>query len=418
MRLLAVCCLLGGCTLTASAENWPAWRGPTGQGRSTEKNLPTTWSPTQNVKWKIPLPDAGNSTPIIWGDRVFLTQATEKGTKRSLWCLDRRDGSKLWEKTVTFLAKEPTHATNPYCSASPVTDGQVVVVSHGSAGVYCYNFAGQELWHRDFGPCHHIWGNAASPVIVGDTVIQNFGPGEQTFLVALKKSDGSERWRIDIPGGQDGRDRSKGWLGSWSTPVLAEWNGRTEVILSWPGVVRGYDPATGQALWSCSGLDKNPTDQLTYTSPLVSERVIVAMAGFGGPAIALRRGGSGDITATHRLWRVTRNPQRIGSGVIIGNHVYTANEPGLACLELQTGKTVWEERVNGGIWGSIVHADGRLYVVSQTGETVVFAPNPNEFELLARNSIGSETTRSSLAVAHGEFFLRTYQHLWCIAEPK
>lgn len=416
MRLLAALCLIPGCVLSASADNWPTWRGPTGLGTSAEKKLPIRWSATENVKWKVALPDAGNSTPIIWGDRLFLTQATEKGTKRSLWCLNRQDGSRLWEKTITFTDKEPTHATNPYCSASPVTDGKIVVVSHGSAGVYCYDFDGRELWHRNLGPCHHIWGNAASPVIDRERVFLNFGPGERTFLLAMKASDGSDLWKVEIPGGQEGSDRAKGWIGSWSTPILTERNGQTELILSWPGVVKGYDPATGKLLWSCSGLAKNPTDQLTYTSPLVSESVIVAMAGFGGPALAFRRGGTGDLTESHRLWRSSsRNPQRIGSGVIVGEYVYSANEPGLSCLELQTGKLVWEERVNGGIWGSIVHADGRLYVTSQTGETVVFAANPQEFELLARNPLGKETTRASLAVSNGELFLRTYRHLWCIA---
>ena len=124
----------------ARADNWPAWRGPTGQGQCAEKNLPVKWSATQNVKWKVPLPDAGNSTPVVWGDKVFLTQATDGGKKRSLWCLSRADGSKLWEKTIEYHHKEPKHDTNTYCAASPVTDGERVVVSYGSAGVYCYDF--------------------------------------------------------------------------------------------------------------------------------------------------------------------------------------------------------------------------------------------------------------------------------------
>jgi outer membrane protein assembly factor BamB len=139
------------------AENWPAWRGPTGQGSCMEKTLPVKWSATENVKWKIALPDEGNSTPIVWGEKIFLTQATDKGKKRSLWCISRKDGTKLWEQTVGFDGEEPKHQTNTYCAASPATDGERIVVSHGSAGVYCYDFDGKELWHRDLGPCRHIW---------------------------------------------------------------------------------------------------------------------------------------------------------------------------------------------------------------------------------------------------------------------
>ena len=179
---------------TASrADNWPMWRGPTGQGTSAEKNLPVQWSTTENVKWKVPLPDEGNSTPVIWGDKVFLTQATDKTTwppkgnnggpasaeTRMLLCLSRSDGMELWRKEVTYKELESTHRTNPFCSASPATDGERVVVSHGSAGVFCYDLGGKELWRRDLGKCEHIWGNASSPIIYRDLAIVNFGPGEQ-----------------------------------------------------------------------------------------------------------------------------------------------------------------------------------------------------------------------------------------------
>jgi outer membrane protein assembly factor BamB len=396
----------------ARADNWPAWRGPTGQGTSAETNLPVKWSATENVKWKVPLPDAGNSTPVVWGDKVFLTQATHKGKKRSLICFARKDGSKLWERMVEYAGQESTHQTNPYCSASPATDGKVVVVSHGSAGVFCYDLDGKELWKRDLGKCDHIWGNAASPVLFQDLVILNFGPGPRTFLAALKKSDGKDAWRVEEKG-----SKPEEYIGSWSTPVVARVGGRTELVMSWPGTVKSYDPATGKLLWSCRGLEKDAAkDKLTYTSPLVTPEVVVALAGFGGSAIGIRTGGTGDVTDTHRLWRVTKNPQRIGSGVVVGDHVYATDEPGLRCIELKTGKTVWQERVAGGVWSSVVHADGRLYVVGQSGETVVFAPKP-EFELIARNPL-KEMTRASLAVSDGELFIRTYKHLWCVAEGK
>ena len=407
------------------ADNWPGWRGPTGQGHSTETGLPVEWSATKNVKWKIPLPDEGNSTPVVWGDRVFVTQATDKtkwpkggnggpasAETRMLLCFNRADGKELWRATVRYTKLESTHPTNPFCSASPATDGERVVVSHGSAGVFCYDFAGKELWRRDLGPAEHIWGNAASPVLYKNLVILNFGPGPRTFLIALDKITGKDVWKVEEKGGKPSE-----YVGSWSTPVIAAPTGRTELIMSWAGAVKSYDPDTGELYWTCHGLEKDgkASDRLTYTSPLVGNGVVVAMAGFGGAAIGVKAGGSGDVTATHRLWRTPRNPQRIGSGVIVGDHVYAVNEPGLVCLELRTGKVVWEEKLGAGIWGSVVHADGRLYVTAQNGETIVYAPKP-EYEPIARNRLDGARTRASIAVSDGELFIRTYKHLWCIAK--
>ncbi|HJZ54119.1 MAG TPA: PQQ-binding-like beta-propeller repeat protein [Gemmataceae bacterium] len=400
--------------LTARADNWPGWRGPTGQGFSTEKNLPVKWSATENVKWKIPLPDTGNSTPIVWGEKVFLTQATEKGKKRSLICFARKDGSKLWEKTVEYDEAEPKHDTNTYCAASPATDGERVVVSHGSAGVFCYDLAGKELWKRDLGPCHHIWGNAASPVIYKNLVILNFGPNEKTFLIAMNKENGKDVWKVDEPG-----KKASEYYGSWSTPVIADEGGHAELVMSWAGAIKSYNPDSGGLLWSCHGLEKDKAnDRLTYTSPLVGNGVVIGMAGFGGAAIGVKTGGTGDVTDSHRLWRVASNPQRIGSGVIIGDHAYVVNEESVACLALKTGKEAWDEKLPSRSWTSIVHADGKLYLVTQSGETIVFAPNPKEFEQIARNKLDGATTRASIAVSDGELFIRTYKHLWCITEKK
>lgn len=396
----------------ARADNWPAWRGPTGQGFSAEKNLPTKWSATENVKWKIELPDAGNSTPIVWGDKIFLTQATEKGKKRSLYCLSRKDGSKLWEKTIAFDGQEKIHGTNTYCAASPVTDGERVVVFHGSAGMYCYDFAGKELWSKKFGPCDHIWGSAASPVIHGDLVIHNFGPHANSFLVALDKKTGAEKWKTE-------EHQASDYIGSWSTPVVAKTGARTELVVSWPAQVKSYDPESGKLLWNSRGLEKEGgNDRLTYTSALVSDKYVFAAAGYGGAAIGLRTGGSGDITDTHRLFRAAKNPQRIGSGVIAGDHAYVVNEPSVICIDLKTGKQLWDKNVPGGSWSSIVHAGGKLYLTSQRSETLVFAAKPDEYEEVAVNRLDGATMRASVAASDGELFLRTYKHLWCVAAKK
>jgi outer membrane protein assembly factor BamB len=411
-RLASLVALLALATSVARADNWPAWRGPTGQGRSAETNLPTKWSATENVKWKIPLPVAGNSTPITWGDKLFLTQATDKGKKRSLLCLNRKDGTTLWEKTVTFDGKEVIHGTNTYCAASPVTDGERVVAFHGSAGMYCYDLSGKQLWKKDFGPCDHIWGSAASPIIHGDHVIHNFGPHAKSFLVALNKKTGEEVWRNDEYKGED-------YLGSWSTPIIAKVGDRTELVVSWPAVVKSYEPATGKTLWAAKGLEKEGgNDRLTYTSALVSDKYVFAAAGYGGAAIAVKTGGTGDVTESHRLWRAARNPQRIGSGVIIGDHAYVVNEPSVVCIDLKTGKPAWDKNIPGNAWGSIVHADGKLYLTSQKAETLVFAVNPKEYEEIAVNKLDGATTRASIVPSDGDLFIRTYKHLWCIGPKK
>lgn len=393
------------------AENWPAWRGPTGLGISSEKELPTKWSATDNVKWKIALPDEGNSTPIVWGDKIFLTQATEKGKKRALWCLDRKDGTKLWEKTVEYDGQEPKHQTNTYCASSPVTDGERIVVWHGSAGVFCYDFTGKESWRRELGPCRHIWGPAASPVIYKDLVILNFGPNEKTFLLAMHKADGKDAWKVDEAGRKE-----EVYFGSWSTPVIAEVKGRTELIMSWPGVVKSYNPDNGSLLWSCKGLEKDKADdRLTYTSPIVTPELIVSSAGYGGPSIGIKSGGTGDITESHRMWRTPSNPQRIGTGVIVGDHAYIVNEPGISCIEAKTGKEVAAKPIPGGSWSSMVLADSKIYLISQKSVTYVIEAKP-ELKVLAQNELDGATTRASIVPSEGEIFIRTYKHLWCIGK--
>lgn len=409
MRRLIVLCF----AVVALAANWPAWRGPDGQGRCSEKDLPLKWSTTENVRWKVPLPDAGNSTPIVWNDRIFLTQATEKGNRRFVMCLSRADGKLLWQKETPHKEREITHQTNPYCSASPVTDGERVIASLGSAGMVCYDFSGTELWRHELGKLEHIWGNASSPVLYGDLVILWCGPGERQFLLALDKKTGQKVWQTDEPGGKSGI-ANKEWLGSWSTPIIAKVGGQDQLILSVPFKLKGFDPKTGKELWSCSGLTR-----LAYTSPLYGDGIAVAMSGYLGSALAVKLGGTGDITKD-RLWlHDKKNPQRIGSGVIVGSHVYILNEIGLPqCLDLKTGKDVWqvEQRPGGKSWGSMVAAGDRLYVTNQNGDTLVFRASP-KYELLATNKL-DEHTNASLAVSDGELFIRTYKHLWCISAKK
>jgi outer membrane protein assembly factor BamB len=408
-------CATGG---FLAAADWPAWRGTAQNGVTQETGLPETWSNTENVAWKAPLPGPGNSTPVIHGDRVFVTCASDKGAVRSVLCFDRATGNELWRRDTKFAGQEATHETNPYCSASPVTDGRRVLAWHGSAGVVAYTVDGQPLWHRDLGPFRHIWGNGSSPVLHDETLILNLGPGPESRLAALDAATGKTRWENDLA---EAKGKSpEEWKGSWSTPVLhyqtaapAEmWT----IVLSLPGYVAGFDPSDGKEIWRCRGLG-----DLVYTNPVVGNGVIVAMSGYQGPAIGMRLpalGQRGDLTDTHRLWREEKPQQRVGSGVIAGDHFYIVNDPGVAqCIELKTGKTAWRKRAAGSTWSSSVLSGDRIYVTDQAGQTVVFRATPTDLEVLHRNDLG-ETTRASPAVSDGQVFIRTHRNLYCIGARK
>jgi outer membrane protein assembly factor BamB len=404
----------------ALAADWPAWRGPTGQGFCDEKNIPVTWSDKENVKWKVPLENQGNSTPVVWGDKIFLTQANKGGSERSLLCFARDDGRLLWQKDVTYSEKERNWNESWYANASPALDGERAIVCFGSAGMYCYDFNGKELWKRtDLGKWEHAFGNGSSPVLYGETVIQWCGPNEgkgRNYLLAVDKKTGATVWEADQT------------YGSWSTPLITKVNGQDQMILGYSkdvkgkpegetGFLYGFDPKNGKEIWKCQGLNS-----YCYTSPLYGDGVAVGQAGFGGSAIAVKLGGKGDITAD-RLWLHPRNTQRVGSGMVLDGHVYIVDENGIPrCYDLKTGEERWkiEKRPGSGAstWGSMVHVDGRLYVMMRNGETLVFAAKP-AYELLAVNSLGGgEQTNSSPAISNGQIFLRTFKHLWCIEAKK
>lgn len=402
-----------------AAADWPAWRGPTGQGHSTDKNVPLKWTATQNVKWKVKLEQQSNSTPIVAGDAVYLTQANEGGTVRSLLCLARADGKVRWQRDVAYAEKERNWNKNWYANASPATDGERVVVSFGSAGMYCYDAAGKELWKRtDLGAWDHAFGNSASPVLYKNLAILWCGPNEKdgrNYLLAVDKATGKTVWERDQP------------TGSWATPLIADVGGKDHLIVGMSkdvknapedkhGHLKGFDPLTGSELWACRGLNS-----YVYTSALVGDGVAVGMSGYGGAALAVKLGGVGDITPD-RLWVHPKNVQRVGSGVVTGGHVYMVDENGAPhCYDLKTGKDAWadEAKLKGGVtWGSMVHAGGRLYVMMRTGETTVLAANP-KFEVLAVNPLAAgEQTNSSPVVAGGEIYLRTFRHLYCVSAAK
>lgn len=415
-RFAASVALSYWCLASAAAEDWPQWRGPRGDGTSGEHNLPIRWGVDENVAWKIPLVEPGNSTPVVWQDRIFVTQPVAKQQRRTLLCLNRGDGRLLWEAGTEWDGEDPTHGTNPFCSSSPVTDGKRVIAWHGSAGLFCYDLEGRELWRRDLGTQKHIWGYGSSPVIHGELCYLNFGPGERSFLIALDCQTGETVWQHDEPintaGTAEAKFANADFYGSWSTPVIRTVAGREQLIVSFPFRVRGFDPQTGSPLWSGEGINA-----LVYTSPLIVDDLIVAMGGYNGMTVALRLGQGPE---PDRLWRHAKTKQRIGSGAIHDGHIYIHNDPGIAeCFNLQTGELVWEQRLVGPSgkttnWSSVMIAGGIGYTINQGGDCFVFRASP-KFELLSTNSL-DESSNSSIVPSQGQLLIRTHEHLWCIGK--
>ncbi|MFP6766600.1 MAG: PQQ-binding-like beta-propeller repeat protein [Planctomycetaceae bacterium] len=388
------------------AANWPSWRGAAGTGVSSEQNLPVRWSPTENVHWKTALPGEGNSTAITWNEHVFVTCPVDGGKIRRLICLDRSRGRIRWQHDVAYPQKETTHRDNPFCSGSPTTDGERVYASFGSAGVLACDFQGKLLWHRKLGKLTHVFGQATTPVIYKNTVIIHRGPGEPTHLVALDRRTGKTVW--DTPE----FSKNNNLYGSWSTPVIHKVGGRDELIVTMPREIKGYDPDTGKELWKCGGLGTE-----IYTMPTIGNGLAVGISGHKGPAMAMRLGGRGDLTESNRLWLTPQNQQRVGSGVIVNDHLFVSNATGIAqCIKARTGEVVWAKRLGGTLWGTMLAADKKLYVTNKEGDVFVIAAS-TQFKLLSRNRMG-EHMKAAVAPSDGQLFVRTYKNLYCIGTRK
>ena len=402
------------------AQDWPAFRGPRGDGMAPGATAPIRWDGTRNVKWKVPLPRAANGSPIVFGGRVFLAvPEDEEGKRRSLRCHDSGTGALIWRRTVAFGKAMPTHQSNPYCGTTPASDGKRVVVWHASAGLHCYDLDGTELWARDLGEFRHQWGYGTSPVLHQGKVILNTGPGETPFVAAFDLETGKTVWRTDEPDHRDDDARRKKRLvGSWCTPLITKAADRDLVICSQPTRVVAYHADDGKVAWWCGGMSCEKGD-LAYSSPIIAKDVCMVRAGYVGPSMGIRLGGEGSVTDSHRLWRHPKQKSNVGSGVFVDGHVYMPDmDSFVTCVDTKTGERLWTERAGRGeCWGSIVHAAGRLYLMNQRGDTVVFRPNPKKLDVIATNPLG-EPTNSTPAFAGGHVFLRTHKHLFCIAEPE
>lgn len=408
--------LLALVTISLAAADWPQFRGPDGRATSHDRGLPATWSATENIVWRTALPGPGSSSPITFGDRIFLTCFTGYGLdtsspgnmehlRRHVLCLERATGRIRWRKEgepklpeFDFQGRLTLHG---YATSTPAADSERVCVFFGKTGVFAFDHDGNKLWHTEVGDGTHQWGSASSPVLFKNLVIVNAAV-ESGSLIALDKTTGKELWRAG------------GIRQCWGTPGLATVEGdRQELVLSSQRQVIGFDPDTGEKLWWCDGID-----DYICPSVIVNGDIIYAIGARRGAALAVRAGGRGNITATHRLWQ-----QDVGSNVpspvLHGEHLYWVSDKGIAyCVKAESGEVVYRERVNGAgtVYSSATAADGKLFVVSRDRGAFVFAATP-QFGQLAHNTIDDDPSifDASPVVSNGQLLIRSDQFLYCIS---
>jgi outer membrane protein assembly factor BamB len=455
----AALCLLAAPFAQAEAVSaWPSWRGPSGAGIAPGATPPTTWSDTQNIKWKTRIPGSGFSTPIIWKDRIFLLAAVEstadtrpvpaatpaaadardeaaggqaKGGRRGgdrkgggggfgggptpsksyefvVLAIDRGTGKILWQKVARKeVPHEGHHASHGYASASPVTDGEHLYVPFGSRGHYCYDLDGNLKWQKDLGDMQVKmgFGEGASPALAGDLLIIPWDHEGESFVVALNKKTGAEVWRKP-------RDEAS----SWSTPLIVEFEGRQQAIIPATKRTRSYDPKTGEVLWEAGGLTGN-----VIPMPVAGHGMVYVMSGFRGYSIqAIKLSSRGDVTDTDNIvWSLRRSAPYVPSPVLSGDRLYMSksNDAYLTCLNALTGEVHFQDQpLPGvrGIYASPVAANGHLYVVGRDGTVMVLKDAP-QFHVVATNKL-SDKIDASPAMLDRELFLRGHDYLYCISE--
>lgn len=420
--------------LAADDRYWPQWRGPLGTGVAPGADPPTEWSETRNVRWKVEIPGHGSASPVVWGDRLFVLTSVPAGAGEesnegfftrlrnrfsggvgsgetqqfAILALDRSDGRIVWERTaLTEQPHEGRHGTGSWASPSPVTDGEVICAFFGSRGLYCYDMDGALLWDRDFGDMtiRMGFGEGASPALHGDSIILLWDHQGQSFITALDKTTGEERWRTE-------RDETT----SWTTPLVVEYDGRAQVVTSATDRVRSYDVATGRLLWEGDGVTLN-----AIPSPVAADGMVFLMSGFRGNqlyAVDLAR-ADGDVARTDAIvWSLDRDTPYVPSPVLHdGILFFTKSNAGvLSAYEAASGRKVFgPERLPGirDVYASPVAAGGRLYVTSRDGATVVLAAG-RDFSVLATNQL-DDGFDASPAVVGGEIYLRGQQYLYCIS---
>ncbi|HEX5498286.1 MAG TPA: PQQ-binding-like beta-propeller repeat protein, partial [Thermomicrobiales bacterium] len=348
------------------------------------------------VAWKAELPGRGQSSPVIWDERIFLTSASDDGRKRSVSCIDRTNGDLLWTQAVDFEGTpEKLHKMNTWASATCVTDGEVVIAFFGRAGLHAFTVEGKPLWSKDLGAFENPWGTAACPVLFGDLVIQNGDADADAFIAAFDKRTGREAWRQPRPSHR-----------GWSTPVLVQAGERQELVLNGHTGVTAYDPATGRPLWFCKSF--NGRGEPTATP---GDGLIYLVNGLAGDVYAVRPGGDGDVTESRMAWHT---PRRVGrdlpSPIVLGKYVIVVGMQGVGvCYDAEQGSVVWQARLGGNYSASPIAAKGLAYFLCEDGTTVVLEPGP-EMNVVARNRLdasGDEIFRASPAPCEGQLLLRS-----------
>ena len=436
--------LLLSSTLTVDAADWLRFRGPNGSGIAPdEKPVPVTWSAAQNLKWRTALPGLGSSSPIVVGDRIFVTcwsgyatdgpQSTGDITAlmRHLVCVDRTSGKILWDRSVP--AKQPEEryggmfSQNGYASHTPVSDGKRVFAFFGKSGVHAVDLEGKPLWQADVGDWddRRGWGSASSPILHGDVLIVPALVESQT-LFGFDKNTGKQLWKAP----------SEGFASTWGTPIVVQVDGRADLAIAVPGEIWAFNPDTGKLRWYAQGLQSDSV----CNSVVTDGSAIFAMSERGGGSVAIKAGGKGDVSATNTLW-TGPNGSRISTPVLWEGRLYWISGSIATCRDAKTGTEIYTERIesssgasasqdsggggggrrgggmSGGDYASPVAANGHLYHVSRRGEVLVIKLGP-KFELVSRNRIDGDTSdhSSTPAISNGQLFLRSAKTLYCIGE--
>lgn len=415
------CVLSAIATDWSSAADWAQFRGPNGSGLSDAKGLPAKWSDSENLLWKIDLPGPGSSSPISKSNRVYVTSYSGYGANpddpgdpaqltRHLSCFELSTGKRVWEFAVKSQEVEEPFvqflADHGYASSTPTLDEERIYVQFGRSGVFALDNDGKQVWHAKLGQdaSFNNWGSGASPIVVDDLLIVN-ADAENDCILALDKRTGKEVWRTE----------AKGYKGCWSTPAVVEKaDGKKELVIIMPGEVWGLDPKDGGLLWFCETKMSPPAN----TSVVVDKEIIYLVLGSPGTfaAMAIRAGGSDDVSGTHVLWR-KQVGSYVPSPVVLNGHMYWVNNQGLAfCLKADTGEEVYRERLanSGTVYSSMVAADGKLYAVTRRNGAFVLGARP-KFEQLALNKLSDKSDfNGTPAVQQGRLLLRSNTSLYCI----
>jgi outer membrane protein assembly factor BamB len=406
--------LLAGGTAVATAEDWPEFRGPTGQGLSNATSLPVKWDLQANVRWKVSIPGKGWSSPIVHEGRIFLTTAVpseedppKRQSLRAL-CLDAAKGEILWNVEVfvkTMGPGETLNAKNSFASPTPITDGERVFVHFGPDGTACLDRDGKRIWANDQLRYNPVHGAGGSPIFSGSRLVFHCDGAEDPFVVALHRDSGTVAWRTPRPA-----MASPKW--SFATPLVIEVEGSPQLVSPAAQMVCSYDPSSGEERWRV----RYPNKWSIVPRPVFSHGLVLVCTGYDGPAelLAIRPTGSGDVTDSHVAWRTDNHVPHTPSPLVLGNEIYLVSDNGIAsCRDVETGELHWRHRVGGNFSASPVHAAGSIYMVSEQGVCTVIAASGREYQELATNDL-QEATLASFAVVAGAILVRTEGHLYRI----